>query len=89
MKSSDKYNFIDLKSIFSYESFEELKEKEEKLEKKLKKGEKINGMSVNNENESFEDKNNNKNKNPNKQKTLIKKAEGNKKIDSMFQYSNN
>jgi len=89
LKSSEKYNFIDLKSIFTFESYEELKEKEEKLEKKMKRTEKNNVLTNKNEIDSLENKNNIKNKLPLNQNSLLKKADGNMKIDSMFQFSNN
>jgi len=88
LKCSERLNFIDLNSIFSYETIEDLKIKEEKCEKKIKKSEKLNYANITDDNNTNEIINKRKITNLNKHKSSLKKAEGNMKIDSIFSSSN-
>jgi hypothetical protein len=82
IKSKEIYNFIDLKSIFTYETIEEIKEKEEKMEKKNKRVEKNSTNKV-----KIEEENCVNFTKPVKKRNISEKKNlnyNNRKIDKMF-----
>lgn len=75
MRSIEKYNFIDLKTIFSFETVDDLRQKEEKFEKKIRQSEFKRDKKERSKSKSEKtSQGNNKNRS----------AAGNMKIDELF-----